>query len=127
MTTALNPDQTAAFWARVVQPEDGCWTYQGYRDPDGYGIHTTSAPDGRRKKWRAHRLAWTLAHGPIPAGRLVLHRCDNPPCCRDDHLRLGTAKDNAADRDRPQRQAQLSEARHRRLGQHPLPGLTTLT
>jgi hypothetical protein len=28
---------------------------------------------------------------------MVCHRCDNPPCCRPDHLFLGTAKDNSQD------------------------------
>jgi hypothetical protein len=38
-----------------------------------------------------------MANGPIPDGLFVLHRCDNPPCVRPDHLRLGTAKDNTQD------------------------------
>lgn len=28
---------------------------------------------------------------------MVLHKCDNRPCCRPDHLFLGTAKDNTDD------------------------------
>jgi hypothetical protein len=44
-----------------------------------------------------HRFAYELAHGPIPPGVNVLHRCDNPPCFRIDHLYLGTQKDNARD------------------------------
>ncbi len=46
----------------------------------------------------AHRIAWTLAKGPIPAALWVLHSCDNPPCVNPDHLWLGTASDNALDR-----------------------------
>ncbi len=72
--------------------ETGCTEYQGGRDPKGYGV----AWNGQRLR-RAHRLIWELTHGPIPDGMLVLHRCDNPPCCNIDHLFLGTARDNSRD------------------------------
>lgn len=47
---------------------------------------------------RSHRVAWELTHGPIPDSLHVLHRCDNPPCCRPAHLFLGTHVVNMADR-----------------------------
>lgn len=46
----------------------------------------------------AHRVAWEEVNGPIPDGLLVLHRCDNPPCVRPEHLFLGTDADNARDK-----------------------------
>ena len=50
------------------------------------------------KVWKAHRLAWVGAHGPIPEGMHVLHKCDVRSCVNPDHLWLGTNDDNVADK-----------------------------
>ena len=40
-----------------------------------------------------------LVHGPEAiAGKVVMHACDNPPCYRYDHLRIGTQQDNVDDK-----------------------------
>ena len=116
------------FWSYVERSSpEACWEWRGCRQPDGYGVWTTTerGPGGEavRRKHRAHRHAWTVVNGPVPAGRRVLHRCDNPPCCNPDHLYVGTAADNARDRDRPERRALLRLLRLARRGQQPLPGL----
>ena len=89
------PSLEERFRRRVdVSAADSCWPYTGPVDSSGYG----------RFSWRpggslAHRFAYQLFVGPIPPGLHVLHHCDNPPCCRPDHLFLGTQADNNADRD----------------------------
>ena len=52
---------------------------------------------GRPGPTCAHRVAWMLTNGAIPPGLHVLHRCDNPPCVRPDHLFIGTHTDNMRD------------------------------
>ena len=56
-------------------------------------------------QWPAHRLAWTLANGPIPEGLHVLHTCDVRNCINIDHLWLGTNEDNMRDKISKNRQA----------------------
>ena len=51
----------------------------------------------RGNNQRVHRWVWEQLNGPIPEGMKVLHRCDNPPCYRYDHLFLGTQAENLED------------------------------
>jgi hypothetical protein len=69
-----------------------CWEWRGARSADGYGQRRIGG-----KLLYLHRLAYEWAAGAIPAGMLVCHRCDNPPCCNPDHLFLGSRADNARD------------------------------
>lgn len=80
------------FWSKVSKG-DGCWIFRGCRDKWGYAHHGIK---GKRRQ--AHRLAYEFTNGPIPAGQLVLHTCDNPPCCNPTHLFLGTDADNMLDK-----------------------------
>jgi hypothetical protein len=65
-----------------------------YRDHHGYGQIGLSFP---RRLAYAHRIAWELTNGPIPAGEFICHHCDNPPCCNPSHLFPGTQADNMRD------------------------------
>lgn len=98
------------FWSRVLKVGNGagCWEWIGKRRKikrgdgsivDGYGIYSyTDLSVDPNPVVGAHRVAWTKTYGLIPSGMSVLHRCDNPPCCRPDHLFLGTLPDNMKDK-----------------------------
>lgn len=81
-------------WGQVTKTES-CWLHQGSKNSRGYG--RVGSDDHGHGMRLAHRVAWEVTYGPIPAGLSVLHRCDNPACCRPDHLFLGTQSDNMRD------------------------------
>ena len=82
------------FWSYVKHGgPDGCWVWQGPTLPSGYGVICAG-----RSTVYAHRKAWELHYKmPVPGGRQIRHRCDNPPCCNPAHLVSGEGLDNMAD------------------------------
>ena len=78
------------FWEKVTKT-DRCWNWNAAHNEHRYGIFRIA---GRNEK--AHRVAWSIAFGD-PGALCVLHRCDNPPCVRPDHLFLGTQEENIQD------------------------------
>ena len=79
--------------AKTSSGPNGCILFTGTTDSGRYGQFYIG-----QSKVGAHRVAYALAHGPIPTGQLVCHRCDNPTCINVDHLFLGDDLDNNADR-----------------------------
>ncbi len=80
------------FWRRVSR-EAGCWLWLAGKTKQGYGRFKYNGYD----RVMAHRFSWEIHNGTIPDGLFVLHKCDNPPCVRPDHLFLGTKRDNIDD------------------------------
>jgi len=103
--------------ARCTVTPGGCWEWQGGhgRVPWNYGEVIVQ---GRR--WRVHRLTYTLAKGPIPKGLFVCHACDNPPCCNPKHLWVGSQGQNIRDARSKNRHYRGAKT-HCRRG-HPLSG-----
>jgi hypothetical protein len=66
-------------------PVFGCELWTGRLDRDGYGFHGQS---------RAHLVAWSLAHGPLPEDRELDHLCRRRRCVALHHLEQVTRIEN---------------------------------
>lgn len=100
----------ASFIAKIDKAgPNGCWLWRGGKSSAGYGqVWLGKRPT--RTHVLVHRHVFECLVGPIPAGMLICHTCDNPPCCNPDHLFVGDKRANARDmvrkqRDRPRRGA----------------------
>jgi hypothetical protein len=98
-------------WSKVDKSGD-CWIWTGCKTPFGHGRIYVS---GANTTDHVHRVVYEMFHGAIPPRMVVMHRCDNPPCCNPDHLTLGSHKDNMEDRDHKKRQARISCGNHSSL------------
>lgn len=88
---SLSDAQVSRFWSTVDKGPwpSGCWLWSGVMTERSYG-HFFIA-----NGWfRAHRVAWTLARGPIPGGRSLDHLCRNHSCVNPDHLEVVTHEVN---------------------------------
>lgn len=82
--------------SRLKATPDGCLEWQGACNYKGYG-QISVGTGAQKRRVGTHRLAYEIAHGPIPEGMVVRHRCDNRPCCNPFHLEVGTHADNTRD------------------------------
>jgi hypothetical protein len=87
------------FEARIGPPSGikGCREWLGgSRTRAGYGLVQGSI-NYRGYSFLAHRVVWALVHHVEPNNLIIRHSCDNPACCRWDHLLSGTMLDNYED------------------------------
>ena len=120
MTSAhgITKEVLADWWTPV--PECGCFLWLGAPTNNGYG-----AIKRKGKNYAAHRISWEVHNDQtIPAGLCVMHKCDTPMCVNPAHLRVGTVKENMADRDAKGRGRTGTRSGPPRIGVRRPPSLT---
>lgn len=77
---------------RVMEMPSGCWEWQAYCNPAGYGqVRIDSVLH------LVHRYVFQYIHGAVESELVIMHTCDNPACCNPGHLALATQKQNVQD------------------------------
>ena len=87
---ALDAKSASTFWSKVQvgDPHD-CWPWLQSCGSHGYGQTWTGS-----HVVLAHRVAWVLTVGTIPANLTIDHVCRNKRCVNPMHLRLLTNVEN---------------------------------
>jgi hypothetical protein len=102
------------FWPKVDKDlSSGCWNWTASLVTGGYG----GFADDQLRPVRAHRFAYELLVGPIPAGLHLDHLCRNRRCVNPAHLEPVTNPENVLRGEGPT--AQLAQRTHCKNG-HPL-------
>lgn len=76
------------FWAKVRKTES-CWLWASTINSSGYGAFSADSTDVL-----AHRFAYELLVGPIPAGLVLDHLCRVRHCVNPAHLEPVTVVEN---------------------------------
>lgn len=80
------------FWSKVDRNTGtGCFEWKRAKSRDGYGRFSFG---GRGQYVYAHRFAYELVVGPIPAGMHLDHLCRNTSCVNPTHLEPVTPRVN---------------------------------
>jgi hypothetical protein len=102
---AASPEEyKARFWSKVKKSK-GCWLWQAGTQ-NGYGFFCTRTNKIETHHY-AHRYAYEITNGPIPAGKTLDHLCHNRDeacaggpacrhrkCVRPDHLEPASNVEN---------------------------------
>lgn len=103
------------FWRHVKLPvgvsDEDCWEWSGGFHVSGYGKMKSGG-----RTLGAHRVAYEIYRGEIPAGLYVCHRCDCPSCVNPSHLFAGTSKENNNDAINKGRRRRFPVVRNKLVG-----------
>jgi hypothetical protein len=93
----LHRQVSARFWPKVDRRSPAeCWEWTAARFVRGdrnYGPQYGAFSVGGRMR-QAHRVAYELTVGPIPAGMTLDHLCRNKGCVNPHHLEPVTNREN---------------------------------
>jgi hypothetical protein len=110
----LDSVEQRRFWSFVDRSNDACWPWVGHTKA-GYGKFQHGG-----KAHAAHRIALQLEYGRIGDHFQVDHLCNNPICCRPEHLEAVAPSENQRRKSlRSKKKAPTYKRPYRRKKQQP--------
>jgi hypothetical protein len=98
------------FWSKIDKKgKNECWNWIASTSTPGYGQFYSNG-----KMVGAHAFAYGRVKGKVPIGLEIRHSCDNRRCCNPAHMKVGTRKENASDREERNRGNHFSGEAHGR-------------
>jgi hypothetical protein len=89
------------YWSHILRRgPDECWWWTDSLSSTAHGTFRAGSHTSKTSRVvLAHLFGFRLHNGAdsIPAGLVVRHRCDEPPCQNPGHWLLGTRGDNNRD------------------------------
>ena len=93
----ITKNQEKLFWSKIdIKNNNECWNWSASIDKDNYG-RISFNKDGKKKTYRANRLAYFLTYPNSNIDLIVRHKCNNSKCCNPNHLCLGSYSENRKD------------------------------
>lgn len=89
-----------------VPPSDQrkVYTYGWFMGDSSEDYYCRILDQSKERVVPATHVVWEHHNGPIPAGKIICHHCDNPPCIEISHLFMGSMADNSRDMAQKRRQ-----------------------
>lgn len=87
--TARQHARRVAYLSTHTETKGECHVWTGFCGNNGYGYYRTADAN-----LLAHRMAFELLVGPIPAGHELHHICETPACVNPAHLKPVTRSEH---------------------------------
>ena len=83
------------FLEKIQPHRNGCWLWTGAVKRGLYGDYGMIWDGSEGRLWEgAHRVAYRLFRGPLPAKHVPDHQCPNTLCVNPWHLEAATHREN---------------------------------